>query len=102
MDFVDFRWDTRKPMNVGVTLACGQRKAVTGVTQNISKGGMYVTTDVTDVDLYAHCMVKVEFEKKHDEASLATLSDKVTAMVAYKDERGIGLMFYNSEINSSQ
>ncbi len=101
MNFVDFRWDTRKAMNVGVTLACGHRKAVTGVTQNISKGGMYVTTDVADVELYAHCMVKVEFEDGHDKASLVTLSDKVTAMVAYKDERGIGLMFYNSELSRS-
>ncbi|VAW98612.1 hypothetical protein MNBD_GAMMA22-1585 [hydrothermal vent metagenome] len=98
MDFMDFRWDTRKSMNIGVTLACGHREVVTGITQNISKGGMYVTTDAEDVELYAHCMVKVEFEENHDEPKLDSLSDKVTAMVAYKDERGIGLMFYNNEI----
>jgi len=97
MDFMDFRWDDRKSMKVDVTLACGSKDAVTGVTQNISDGGMYVATNVSDVDLYAHCMVTVKFNENPDETQTEDNSKNVQAMVAYKDEHGIGLMFYNNE-----
>jgi hypothetical protein len=97
MDFMDFRWDARKSMNVDVTLACGTKDAVTGVTQNISNGGMYVATNVSDVDLYAHCMVTVKFNDATDESANDNLNKNLQAMVAYKDERGIGLMFYSND-----
>ncbi len=97
MDFMDFRWDDRKSMNVDVTLACGNRDAVTGITQNISDGGMYVATNASDVDLYAHCMVTVKFNDSKDDAEKENLSENLQAMVAYKDDRGIGLMFYNKD-----
>jgi len=97
MDFMDFRWDDRKSMNVDVTVACGTKDAVTGVTQNISDGGMYVATDASDVDLYAHCMVTVEYNDNQDSNNKDGIRKNVHAMVAYKDERGIGLMFYDSE-----
>ena len=97
MDFMDFRWNDRKSMNVDVTLACGSNDAVIGVTQNISDGGMYVATNVSDVDLYAHCMVTVKFDGNQDEPDKEGLSKNVQAMVAYKDDRGIGLMFYNND-----
>ncbi len=97
MDFVDFRWDDRKSMNVDVTLACGSRNTVTGVTQNISNGGMYVVTNVADVDLYAHCMVSVKFAVDIDDPEIKNMSKNLHAMVAYKDSGGIGLMFYDNE-----
>ncbi|MFV2059768.1 MAG: PilZ domain-containing protein [Gammaproteobacteria bacterium] len=99
MNFMDFRWDDRKSLNVDVTLACGTKDAVTGVTQNISDGGMYVATNVSDVDLYAHCMVTVKINDKNDEVDNENLNKNLQAMVAYKDERGIGLMFYNNDDN---
>jgi len=102
MDFLDFRWDSRKSMNVDVTLACGTKDAVTGVTQNISDGGMYVATNVSDVDLYAHCMVTVKFNDDDEQKETAHLNKNLQAMVAYKDERGIGLMFYNNDENTDK
>ncbi|MFV1984515.1 MAG: PilZ domain-containing protein [Thiohalomonadales bacterium] len=102
MDFMDFRWDDRKSEHVDVTLACGTKDAVTGVTQNISNGGMYVATDVSDVELYAHCMVTVKFNDKQDDSEKLGLHKNVQAMVAYKDDRGIGLMFYNNDEKSEK
>ncbi len=101
MDFIDFRWDDRKSMNVDVTLACGSRKTVTGITQNISNGGMYVATNVADVELYAHCMVSVKFADDIEEPEINCMSNNLYAMVAYKDKGGIGLMFYNRDIDDT-
>lgn len=97
MDFMDFRWDDRKSMNVDVTLACGKKNTVTGITQNISDGGMYVATNVSDVELYAHCMVTVNYDENEAETDKDNVNKSVKAMVAYKDDKGIGLMFYSND-----
>jgi hypothetical protein len=89
---MEHRWHTRKKITLDVQLIQRDLLKFNAKTINISLGGMFVETDSTGIE-----------EKASLEVMLSQRSNTkinrycIKAYVIYKNEKGVGLMFYSQE-----
>jgi len=90
--FMENRWHTRKKITLDVQLIQRDHLIFNAKTINISMGGMYVQTDTTGLDEKTSLGILLYQRSKNKIKHY-----RINAYVIYKNEIGVGLMFYSHD-----